>query len=120
MHELGIATRIVEIVKQAAADNSADRVATVTVEIGRLSGVDSESLEFSFAALTKGTELEGARLIVEEERPRAKCRQCGGEYEVDLSDFRCRACGSSSFDVISGMDVYVKQVEVESGEEGRS
>jgi len=113
MHELGIATRVVEIVRKAAKDNSAGRVATVTVEVGRLSGVDRGSLEFCFGAITKDTELEGARLVVEEESPRAKCRRCGAEYDASPGDFRCKACGSSGFDIVSGTDVYVKQMEVE-------
>ena len=113
MHELDIATRVVEIVRKAAKGGSAGRVATVTVQVGRLSGVDPASLEFCFGAITKGTELESARLVVEEESPRAVCRRCGTVYDASPSDFRCNACGSAGFDIVSGMDVYVRQMEVE-------
>lgn len=113
MHELSIATRIVDIVGKVVEEHRATRVGSVTVEVGRLSGIDRSSLEFCFTAITAGTRLEGASLRVEEKLPRARCRTCGCEYEVRLDDFRCKACGSSDFDVLSGMDISVKEVEVE-------
>lgn len=113
MHELSIATRIVDIVGRVVEENHATRVGSVTVEVGRLSGIDRSSLEFCFQAITGGTILEGASLVVEERLPRARCRKCGCEYEVSLDDFRCKTCGSSDFDVLSGMDISIKEVEVE-------
>ncbi|MFH1220950.1 MAG: hydrogenase maturation nickel metallochaperone HypA [Candidatus Eisenbacteria bacterium] len=113
MHELSIATRIVDIVTRVMEENSAREVGAVTVEIGPLSGVDRSSLEFCFTALAKGTKLEKAHLKIEEISPRAKCRKCASEYEVSLDDFRCKACGSSNFEVLSGTDITVREVEVE-------
>jgi hydrogenase nickel incorporation protein HypA/HybF len=113
LHELSIATRIADIVSKVMDENSATRAGAVTVEIGRLAGVERSSLEFSFEAITRGTRLEGSHLVVEEIMPRAKCRSCGGEYQVSLDDFRCKTCGSSEFDVLAGMDVSVRDVEVE-------
>jgi hydrogenase nickel incorporation protein HypA/HybF len=113
VHELGIATRIVDIVKKVMDDHEASVAGAVTVDLGALSGVDKSSLEFCFDALVKGTRLEGAHLKIEETRPRARCRACGGEYEVSLDDFRCKTCGSSDFDVIAGTDISIREVEVE-------
>ena len=53
MHELGIATQIVDVVTRVKEENSADRVGLITVEIGLLSGVERSSLEFCFEAITK-------------------------------------------------------------------
>jgi hydrogenase nickel incorporation protein HypA/HybF len=113
VHELGIATRIADIVTRVMDDNFATEVGSITVDIGSLSGVDSSSLEFCFEAITKGTRLEHARLKIEEIRPRARCRECGEEYGVSPDDFRCKACGSSDFDVLSGTEIVVREVEVE-------
>jgi hydrogenase nickel incorporation protein HypA/HybF len=113
LHELSIATRIADIVIKVMDENSATRAGTIRVEIGRLAGVDRSSLEFSFEAVTRGTRLEGARLEIEDIMPRAKCRSCGGEYQVSLDDFRCKACGSSEFDVLAGTDISIRDVEVE-------
>jgi hydrogenase nickel incorporation protein HypA/HybF len=113
MHELGIATRIIDIVKKVREENGARKVGAVTVEIGQLAGVDRSSLEFCFDAITRGTDLEGARLVVDEKPPRARCRSCGAEYDVSLDDFRCKTCRSTEFDVLAGMDISIKEVEVE-------
>jgi hydrogenase nickel incorporation protein HypA/HybF len=113
VHELGIATRLAEIAKQVMTDHGAAKVGEIAVDIGSLAGIDRSSLEFCFDAIAKGTPLEGAHLKIDEIRPRAKCRECGADYEVRLDDFRCRSCGSSDFDVTSGTDISVKSVEVE-------
>ena len=113
MHELGIATRIVDIVKKVMDDQGAAVVGAVTVDLGALSGVDRSSLEFCFDAITKGTPLEGAHLKIEVIRPRARCKSCGADYEVSLDDFRCKVCGSSDFDVVAGTDISIREVEVE-------
>jgi hydrogenase nickel incorporation protein HypA/HybF len=113
VHELGVANQIADLVTRVMEENGARKVGEISVEIGTLSCVDPESLEFCFEAITKGTPLEDARLKIEEVKPRAKCRQCDLEYEVRWDDFRCRACGSSEFDVLVGSEISVKEVEVE-------
>ncbi len=118
MHELGIATQIVGVVTRVKEENSADRVGLVTVDIGLLAGIDRESLEFCFEAITKGTALEGASLRIEEVKPVGKCRKCGEEYEVRPDDFTCSACGSTDFDMITGSEISIREVEIESDEEG--
>jgi hydrogenase nickel incorporation protein HypA/HybF len=118
VHELGIATQIVSVVTRVKDENKASRVGEVTVEIGRLAGIDRSSLEFCFEAITKGTALEGARLKIEEIKPVGECRQCGKKYEVRPDDFRCPECGSSDFDMRTGSEVSIREVEIESDEEG--
>lgn len=62
MHELALTREIVAIVC-GAADNR--RVHKVTLEIGRLSGVMPEAIEFCFEAVAQGTLAEGARLDIQ-------------------------------------------------------
>jgi hydrogenase nickel incorporation protein HypA/HybF len=61
MHELALTHEIVAIVCKAA-DHS--RVHKVTLEIGRLSCVMPEAIEFCFEAVAQGTVAEGARLEI--------------------------------------------------------
>ncbi len=61
MHELALTREIVAIVCQAAQDR---RVHKVSLEIGRLSCVMPEAVEFCFEAAAKGTPAEGARLDI--------------------------------------------------------
>jgi hydrogenase nickel incorporation protein HypA/HybF len=113
LHELSVATRIAEVVGRVMDEHSARKVGEVRVEIGALTCVDPDSLDFCFQAITKGTRLEDARLKILEVKPRAKCRKCAMEYEVRWDDFRCTRCGSTEFEVLIGRDISVKDVEVE-------
>lgn len=113
MHELGVATQIMDLVTRVMDENSARKVGEITVEVGTLSCLDPDSLKFCFQAITKGTRLETARLKIEEIKPRARCRTCNEEYEVRWDDFRCRSCGSSEFDILVGNEISVKELEVE-------
>jgi hydrogenase nickel incorporation protein HypA/HybF len=61
MHELSLTHEIVDIVCKAAGGR---RVHTVTLEIGRLSCVMPESIEFCFEVIAQGTLAAGARLDI--------------------------------------------------------
>jgi hydrogenase nickel incorporation protein HypA/HybF len=113
VHELGIATDIMSVVRKVAEDNKAKRVGEVVVEIGLLAGVERDSLEFCYDVITRGTSLEGSHLKVVEVRPRARCKDCQEEYEVRMDDFRCPHCKSGSFDILLGSEINLKEVEVE-------
>jgi hydrogenase nickel incorporation protein HypA/HybF len=66
MHEMGIASSVIEAVRAEAARRPGARVTKVGMRIGELSGVDRESLTFCFEALVKDTELESAVLAIED------------------------------------------------------
>jgi hydrogenase nickel incorporation protein HypA/HybF len=113
MHELGIATDIVGVIKKVVEEHDAGRVGEVVVEVGLLAAVDKGSLEFCFEAITRGTGLDGAHLKVVEVKPRARCEECGEEYEVRMDNFHCPHCESNKFELLIGSDISIKEVEVE-------
>ena len=101
------------VVDKVAQEHDAARVGEVVVEVGLLAGVDRQSLEFCYGVITRGTRLEGSHLKVVEMKPRARCRSCRREYEVKIDDFRCPHCQSGEFDILTGSDISLKEVEVE-------
>lgn len=113
MHELGIAQSIVEIAEENARQQGAKRVLAVTVEVGALSGVMAESLEFCFDACSRDTLLDGSLLKIEKVAARARCRDCTQEY--DLANFfdNCPACNSAASDMLSGEELRVKEMEID-------
>jgi len=66
MHEMGIATSVIEAVRVEAARRPGARVTKVGLRIGEFSGVDRDSLSFCFEALVKDTDLESAVLAIED------------------------------------------------------
>ena len=62
MHELSIATSLVETAVRSAESNGAQRVVGLDVRLGSLSGVEPEALSFCFPIAARETLCEGAEL----------------------------------------------------------
>ena len=87
MHEMGIASSVIEAVHREMHRHPGQRAVKVGLRIGEFAGIDSESLCFSFEALVKNTEFEPLQLDIE------SCRVADGrrgdELEIaylDLTD----------------------------------
>ena len=57
MHELSIARSIVELVEEQADNRGASVVEELELEIGRLSGVEIQTLAFALDSAIKGSKL---------------------------------------------------------------
>jgi hydrogenase nickel incorporation protein HypA/HybF len=110
MHELSLTQSVVEICEQNAGGR---RVLSVTLEVGELSGIVPDAVEFCFEACTKGTLLEGARLVISRIPPKGLCRECGGEFPVSAYYDSCPSCGGYNVELMSGEEMRVKELEVE-------
>ncbi len=71
MYELGITQNIVAIVAENAGDRPVKRI---TQEIGQLSAIMADAIEFCFDVCNKGMVLEGATLEILEIPGLGKCR----------------------------------------------
>lgn len=116
MHELSIATSLVEIASRKATDAGADRVSKVYLKLGRLSGVVREALEFSFDVATENTMLEGAVLEIEDVPAVVFCPQCQVEKQLSarLSMYRalCPDCGTPTPEVRRGQELEITALEI--------
>jgi hydrogenase nickel incorporation protein HypA/HybF len=65
MHEMGIASSIMEAVATEVAQRAPCRVVAIGLRIGDLAAVDEESLRFCFEVLVRDTEFAGTHLRVE-------------------------------------------------------
>lgn len=109
MHELSLTQSMVGICGERAVGR---RVLSVTIEIGDLSGVIPAAVEFCFDACTRGTVLEGARLIIQQVPGRGRC-SCGAESALSAYCDSCHACGGFGLTVIAGEELRVREMEVE-------
>lgn len=111
MHELSIAQNIFALVKENVDDDA--HVKNVYLKLGDISGVIPDSLEFCFDVITKGTELEEAKLIIEKIPVTAKCNKCVLEFSVENLFFLCPECGSSDIKILTGTDMQVTEIEID-------
>jgi len=110
VHELSITQGVVEI---CIAHARGRRVSSVTLEIGALSGVVPEAIEFCFDACTRETLLEGARLVIEQVPGRGSCSSCGAESVLHAYYDPCTACGGYGVSIVAGEELRVKELEVD-------
>lgn len=101
MHELGIASEILNVALAEAAKHGAKKVTAVTVEVGVLRGIVPENLRLLFEGLAEGTVAQDAPLAIEEEFVVIECGSCGTKEESAMT-WECRACGSPGISVKGG------------------
>src|SRR4051794_31481630 len=114
MHELSIASAVVEIASRHANGRTVSRV---DVKVGWLRQVVPDSLQFAFELITADTELEGAELVLEVVPARVRCKTCAAETELNQFPAHCGACGGFDVDVTAGEELLVDSIEVEDGSE---
>jgi hydrogenase nickel incorporation protein HypA/HybF len=107
MHELSLATAVVEACEERAAGA---RVLRVRLEVGQLAAVLPDALRFCFDVCAKGTAVEGAELEILETPGRAVCNACGAEVALS-SPFGCCDCGGL-LRVVTGNELRVKDMEI--------
>jgi Zn finger protein HypA/HybF involved in hydrogenase expression len=65
MHEMGIASSIMDAARGEAARFPGAKPSRIGVRIGEWAGVDTESLRFCFESLVLGSDLAGLQLVID-------------------------------------------------------
>ena len=113
MHEMSIASSIIEIVGSEAGKAGAGKVSEVELEIGTLSGIEYESLDFALSVMAPGTVIEGAAIVVKRPGGRAKCFDCSHEFETSTPINICPRCNSYGCNIVSGKELRVSSILIE-------
>jgi hydrogenase nickel incorporation protein HypA/HybF len=117
MHELSIASSLVDIVGEAARGAHARRVLAVHLRLGALAGVAVDSLQFCYEVAAANTLLAGSRLVVEHLPVVVHCSECDREMELPgLQQFACLVCGTPSADIRRGRELEIESIEIEEQE----
>jgi len=113
MHELGVVFYVVRDVKQVAEENDVKRVASVTLEIGEVSGIIHEYLIDCWNwARKKEPIMEEAEMKIETIPAVTYCEDCQGEYETVTYGKTCPLCGSEATYLKQGNEFLIKEIEV--------
>jgi hydrogenase nickel incorporation protein HypA/HybF len=113
MHELSIATNIVDIASQHVRDAGGGRVAAVTLRVGRLSCVHEDALRYSFDLVREGTPLAGAILRIVTVPVSVWCPGCNAAFELpSIQRFACPVCSKPSADICAGRELDLESIEL--------
>lgn len=108
MHELSIAMSIVEIAEENAKQSNVTKLTEIELEVGALSGVVYDALEFAMEEAVRDTILENAIRKIIRIPGKAKCNDCSNEFDVDDIYTACPKCNSFDSEVIGGKELRVK------------
>jgi hydrogenase nickel incorporation protein HypA/HybF len=109
MHELSVATAVVDTALRHAAGRS---VTVVTLRVGRLRQVVPESLALWWDICTRETACAGSVLEQVVVPARVRCPKCERDWDPEDALFRCTVCGGAA-EVVAGNELEVESIEVE-------
>ena len=119
MHELSIASAMVESVLEFAETPPAKKVLKVLLQIGELTCIEPEQLRFSYVAITKETVLEDSALEIEETSATVACSHCGYEGRpkywdgalagARIATLQCPRCGKAA-EATQGHECTIKTI----------
>ena len=116
-----------DIIKAALDELSKHNVTAVEemiLVIGDLTNLGEDQMSFAFEIMTKGTILEGAKLTMENEPIRLKCKVCGFDgpakiiknegYDHSIPVLSCPEC-NGPVNVTEGMACRIRSMKITEG-----
>ncbi len=113
MHEMVIVEGILEAVLPEVKKYNVQKVLSIKLKIGELSGVIPYCIEEYFKIAARGTLAEGAKIVVEKIPIGIRCPDCGFSGSITRGNYKCPECGSVNFRIVSGKEYFVDSVEAE-------
>lgn len=113
MHELSIAMNIIDIVEAEKTRNNADKIRSIELEIGALSGVIMEALQFAFDEAIKSSSFSEAEIIYHQVEGLAECSACGHRFKTEDYITPCPECMHPFSDIISGKEMRIRSIVIE-------
>lgn len=116
MHELAVTKNIVEVVVRKAQEQGASRVVSVRLIVGKMRNFEREWVQRYFDRFAKGTLAEGAVLEIDYVPIVFYCHDCGATFQLEMGTgqrMRCASCGSDDYNMVTGGELLIKEMEVE-------
>ena len=118
MHEIGVLKHALQSVEAVAQENNIAHVAKVVLEVGELTGILPTVFDAFFPLLTEDWPLfKDAQLVTIIRPGRGLCNNCNNMYNVFRHEGACPACKSRDKTVVSGTELLIKEIVIESGDE---
>jgi hydrogenase nickel insertion protein HypA len=112
MHEYSIVQALLNQCEDIAKENSASKIEKVVCKIGVMSGIEIHLLQIAFDTFKEGTICDGAEFIINSQKLKLECIDCGNIYEEDEIRYYCKKCNSLNVKVIDGEDMYLMSLEM--------
>ena len=104
MHELYLASSILNIVQEYAVNQQFTKVNSISLSFGRLSCIEPKSLQFAFEVQAKETPMQNTVLQFKILPPVIHCFSCGKDLEVDTYEAICPRCKGEEVMLVGGTE----------------
>lgn len=114
MHELTVAIRIREVLQTELAAEDDLVVESVRVQVGALTNIVPEALQFAWPhAVADSALLGGSSIDIDWVDAQLRCRSCSATHtSATLVTLRCPACRSGEVDIVGGDELDILDVQV--------
>ena len=113
MHEYSVVQALINRCEAVAKEHQAGRIDKVVCKIGVMSGIEIHLLKVAFDTFKEGTICDGAQLVINEQKLKLECCECGYVFETDEIRYICKKCESLKVKVLDGEDMYLMRLEME-------
>ena len=111
MHELGVVFRIIDDLTELGKENELEKIHSVTLQLGEVSGVVPSLLTDAWKWAANRTELmKDSELIIETLPAVTYCEDCKSEYETVAYGKICPNCGSEHTYLLKGNEFMIKEI----------
>ena len=114
MYEFTLTNTVNDALQRLCREEGWAKINRVMLRVGGAREINPELMAFIFAAVSKDTPAEGAILSVMFIPVTVKCRSCGKVSVRDNAELSCPACGSKDVKILSGLELNIETLEVES------
>ncbi|MBE6066471.1 MAG: hydrogenase maturation nickel metallochaperone HypA [Clostridium lundense] len=111
MHEVSVASEILEIVLENANESNIKKVDKIIIQVGEFTCIEESSLQFAFEAMKEKSICENAQLLIKKIKATSYCDNCKEEFEVGYTNRLCPKCNNFSSNIIKGYELYLESIE---------
>lgn len=112
MHELGTIYYVIDTVEKLVVENNLDKVSSITLEVGEVSGIIPEYLtDFWLYARKKTSYFQDTELKIEPIKAVTYCQDCAQTYPTIPQGKICPHCGSGNTFLVTGNEYNIKEIE---------
>ena len=111
MHELSLASSILEIARHSAPRGG--RLRIVRVVAGPMRAIDPDTMQFAWQAATADAGVDQVELELNLRPWTLRCPECACEWNSEQLEFACAACGCNRAFPLGGDELQVVSIEVD-------
>jgi hydrogenase nickel incorporation protein HypA/HybF len=113
MHELAITEQILNLALHHAKEANARQVTDLHLQIGALSTIIDDSVQFYWDIISKDSLCQGATLHFQRTPAQFHCHTCNQDYTLANELTACPHCDGIQVQIISGQEFQLMAIDVE-------